>query len=132
MPRIIKIEKRTGPRYLASFPVRAEWDTDEGTRITEEGETENVGPEGTLVHLNRLLPNVGSRVRLVVMDEDGYEIRVLTQVLRIERNAAHPQAALLLLDETEEWRGRVWEPAVPRVTLMDAQEIEDGETELAP
>lgn len=134
MPRSFKIEQRTGPRYLASFMVRAEWDTREGSHITEEGQTENVGPQGTLIHLNRLLPDVGSHVRLIVMDEDGQEIRVLTEVLRIERNAAHPQAALMLVDASEEWRGKVWEPTIPRppvfATKSDHDDDEDGELAL--
>jgi hypothetical protein len=127
MSRRIKIEKRIGERYLASLAVRVEWDTDEGTHVIEEGKTENVGPEGTLVHLNRLLPNVGSRVRLVVLEEDGSEVRVLTEVLRIERNAAHPQAALMLLDASDEWRGRIWEPAVPRIPVFSDEDDEDSE-----
>jgi hypothetical protein len=40
----------------------------------------------------------------------------VTEVLRLERNAAHPLAALQLLDATEEWRGLIWEPAAPRYT----------------
>ncbi|HKC62429.1 MAG TPA: hypothetical protein VKB86_02270, partial [Pyrinomonadaceae bacterium] len=66
MPRRTSTELRTGPRYLAALPVRAEWDTDEGAHVVAEGTTENVGPEGTLVHLQRELPDVGSRVQLVV------------------------------------------------------------------
>jgi hypothetical protein len=128
MPRIIKIEKRSAPRYLASFHVRAEWDTAEGGHIVEEGKMENVGPEGTLVHLNRLLPSVGSHVQLAVaLDEDWREeVRVRAEVLRIERNAAHPQAALMLLESTDDWRGRVWEPAIPRAPVVEKDD-EDGE-----
>ncbi len=127
MPRGLGIEQRTGPRYLASFVVRAEWDTREGSHVIEDGQTENVGPEGTLIHLNRLLPDVGSRVRLVVLDEAGQEIKVLTEVLRIERNAAHPQAALMLLNASDEWRGRVWEPAIPRVAVAPVSDNEDDD-----
>jgi hypothetical protein len=125
MPRQISAEQRTGPRYLASLLVRAEWDTEEGKHIVAEGKTENVGPAGALVHLQRDLPDVGSRVALAVLSEDGQKLQVVTEVLRLERNAAYPLAALQLLDATEEWRGLVWEPAAPRVTPI--QEDEDEE-----
>lgn len=129
MPRRTSTEQRTGPRYLAALPVRAEWDTEEGTHVVAEGTTENVGPDGTLVHLHRELPNVGSRVQLVVFSEEGEKLKVVTEVLRLERNAAHPQAALQLLDAADEWRGLIWEPAAPRVTKAEEDEGEDTEGE---
>ena len=60
MPDTVMAEHRSGPRYVAAFPVRAEWDTADGAHVVSEGETENVGPEGTLIHLQRELPPVGS------------------------------------------------------------------------
>ena len=93
MPQSPFTESRSGPRYVAAFPVRAEWDTSDGVHIVSEGETENVGPEGTLIHLQRDLPPVGSRVNLLVLGDDGEKLRVVAEVLRIERNPAHPQAA---------------------------------------
>ena len=128
MARHISAEQRTGTRYLASLLVRAEWDTEQGKHIVAEGKTENVGPEGALVHLQRELPDVGSRVQLMVLNEEGQKLQVVTEVLRLERNAAHPLAALLLLDATEEWRGLVWEPAAPRITQPEPEE-EDEEAE---
>ena len=124
---IISAEQRTGPRYLATLLVRAEWDTEEGKHVVAEGKTENVGPEGALVHLQRELPEVGSRVQLAVLNEEGQKLQVVTEVLRLERNAAHPLAALQLLDATEEWRGLVWEPARPRVTQSETGSDEDDE-----
>ena len=53
MTRQMETEIRSGPRYLAAFEVRAEWDEPGGAHILSEGITENVGPEGTLVHLPR-------------------------------------------------------------------------------
>ena len=123
MARHMTTEQRTGPRYLASLLVRAEWDTEEGKHVVAEGTTENVGPEGALVHLQRELPDVGSRVQLIVLSEEGQKLQVVTEVLRLERNAAHPLAALQLLDAAEEWRGLVWEPAAPRVTHPDEDEV---------
>jgi|SRR5438132_4228186 len=122
MPQHAMTENRSGPRYLAVFPVRAEWDTDAGVHVVSEGETDNVGPEGTLVHLNNELPPVGGRVNLLVLGEDGEKLRVIAEVLRIERNPAHPQAALQLLGETDEWRGVVWEQAAIQVSTVDSED----------
>ena len=132
MARHQEIEVRSGPRYLAAFEVRAEWDEPGGTHILSEGITENVGPEGTLVHLPKKLPEVGSRVRLEVHGEDGHTLQVVAEVLRIERNPGHPLAALQLLGETDEWRGLIWEPAAPRVAPPPppaSEEDDDDEEE---
>lgn len=129
MPRQMETENRSGPRYLASLEIKAEWDEPSGTHIVAEGTTENVGPEGTLVHLPRQLPDVGSRVRLEVHGESGEKLQVIAEVLRIERHPGHPLAALQLLGETDEWRGLVWEPAAPRVTPPPPPPETDGEEE---
>jgi hypothetical protein len=138
MARHMEIDGRSGPRYLVSFEVRAEWDEPGGTHILSEGTTENVGPEGTLVHLPRKLPEVGSRVRLEIHGEDGKKLQVVAEVLRIERNPGHPLAALQLLGETDEWKGLIWEPAAPRVAppppppaAEDDEEEEEEEDEFA-
>lgn len=125
MPQSPTVENRSGPRYVAAFPIRAEWDTKDGVHIVAEGETENVGPEGALIHLQRDLPPVGGLVNLLVLDEDREKLRVIAQVLRIERNAARPQAALQLVGETDEWRGLVWEEAAIRMSESDEDYDED-------
>jgi len=127
MARHMEIEIRSGPRYLAAFEVRAEWDEPGGAHILSEGITENVGPEGTLVHLPKKLPEVGSRVRLEVHGEDGHTLQVVAEVLRIERNPGHPLAALQLLGETDEWKGLIWEPAAPRVAPPPPPSTEDDD-----
>jgi len=127
MARHMEIEVRSGPRYLAAFEVRAEWDEPGGAHILSEGITENVGPEGTLVHLPKKLPEVGSRVRLEVHGEDGNTLQVVAEVLRIERNPGHPLAALQLLGETDEWKGLIWEPAAPRVAPPPPPPTEEGD-----
>jgi hypothetical protein len=127
MTRQTSAEQRTGARYLASLSVRVEWDTEQGKHVVAEGKTENVGPQGALIHLQRELPDVGSRVQLMVLSGEGQKLEVVTEVLRLERNAAHPLAALQLLDATDEWRGLVWEPAAPRLTQPGAEENEDDE-----
>jgi hypothetical protein len=127
MARQIETETRSGPRYLVSFEVRAEWDEPGGAHILSEGTTENVGPEGTLVHLPRKLPEVGSRVHLEVQSEDGKKLNVIAEVLRIERNPGHPLAALQVLGETDEWKGLIWEPAAPRVITPPPAVADDDE-----
>jgi hypothetical protein len=105
------MEQRSGPRYMVHINVRAEWDDERsGEHVVVEGETENIGPQGTLVHLERL-PEVGSRVRIIVPDAEGRTVEAVAEVLRLERNPVQPLAALQLLGETDEWRGLVWEPA---------------------
>jgi hypothetical protein len=105
------VEHRTGPRYMVHVSVRAEWDDERtGEHVVVEGETENIGPQGALVHLERL-PEVGSRVNLIVPDAEGRTLEAVAEVLRLERNPVQPLAALQLLGETDEWRGLVWEPA---------------------
>ena len=138
MNRQAESESRSGPRYLASLEVRAEWDEPSGAHVVAEGMTENVGPEGTLVHLPRQLPQVGSRVRLEVSGETGEKLQVIAEVLRIERHPGHPLAALQLLGETDEWKGLVWEPAAPRVPPPpppaegeEGEEAEDDDNDVA-
>ncbi len=129
MPQDSSIEQRTGRRYLTSLLVQAEWDDSEAGHVIVEGTTENVGPGGALVHLQQRLPQVGSRVQLAVLGEKGKKLQVVTEVLRLERNAAHPLAALQLLDANDEWRGLVWEPAAPRYTSGADVDEEDDETD---
>lgn len=127
MSRVVEPEPRSGPRYLVSFEVRAEWDEPGGTHVMSEGTTENVGPEGTLVHLPKGLPQVGSRVSLEVQGEDGNKLQVFAEVLRIERNPGHPLAALQLLGETDEWKGLIWGPAAPRLAPPPPRAVEDDD-----
>ena len=125
----LEVDHRSGPRYLASLEVRAEWDETDGTHIVTEGTTENIGPEGTLVHLPRRLPQVGGRVSLEVHDPDGKALQVVMEVLRIERNPGYPLAALQLLNESDEWKGLIWEPSAPRITAPPAKIEEEDEEE---
>ena len=125
MPQTSIVDNRSGPRYVATFLVRAEWDTDDGTHVVSDGVTDNVGPEGTLVHLQRDLPPVGGRVNLRVLSEDGEKLSVIAEVIRLERNPAHPQAALQLVGESDEWRGLVWEEAAIKMHEADDDYDED-------
>ena len=134
MSRDFAAEQRTGPRYVVQLPVRAEWDDDRsGQHVVVEGETENVGPQGALVHLETL-PDVGSRVQLAVLADEKTLIQAVAEVLRLERNPAQPLAALQLLGSTDEWRGLVWEPSAAQYTYRsagsgDADDDEDDELE---
>ena len=113
-------ELRSGPRYLAALAVRAEWDDEgSGEHFVAEGETKNVGPQGALVHLPQL-PDVSSRVRLIVPDAQGMTVQASAEVIRLERNPGEPLAAFQLLDTFEEWQGLVWESA--RIKEQEAGE----------
>jgi len=125
MPQEVFVDTRSGPRYVHAFHVRAEWDTNDGVHVVAEGETENVGPTGTLIYLQRDLPPVGSRVNLRVLDDRGEKCSVIAEVLRIERNPSRPQAALQVLGETDEWRGLVWEEAGIKMAEADEDYDED-------
>ncbi|MCP9493780.1 MAG: PilZ domain-containing protein [Pyrinomonadaceae bacterium MAG19_C2-C3] len=118
-------EHRTGQRFVVAMPVQAEWDdVSSGKHVVTEGSTENVGPDGALVHLPQL-PRVGDRITLVVRDEKVQLVRVAVEVIRLERNAAHPLAALQLLKASAEWRGRVWETAGVLASTPDENDYED-------
>lgn len=102
-------ERRIGTRYVVHLPVRVEWDDESaGGHVRVEGETQNVGPKGALVHLRRL-PQVGSRVHLTVLEDDATRFEAVAEVLRLERDPAQPLAALRLLAAEREWSEMVWE-----------------------
>lgn len=103
-------DRRQGSRYVVSFPIRVKWKGEDGQEVVEEGLTENVGPNGTLVYLPRKLPTVGAKVELTVT-EHTEEVTVTAQVIRLERNAAHPQVALNLIEGMRAWKKQVWEYA---------------------
>jgi len=104
-------ERRQGSRYNISFPIRLAWKDEHGREIVQEGLTENVGPQGALIFLPRTLPAVGSKVNLTVTENAEEEISVTAQVIRLERNVAHPQVALQLTDSLRLWKKKVWEYA---------------------
>jgi hypothetical protein len=118
-------ERRIGQRYLVSFPVRIKWKDESGREIIEEGLTENIGPYGTLVFLPRLLPTVGSKVNLTITENADDEVSVTAQVIRLERNAAHPQAALQLTDSLRLWKKKVWEYAGEIIANQKPEEFDD-------
>ncbi|MEZ5306252.1 MAG: PilZ domain-containing protein [Pyrinomonadaceae bacterium] len=117
-------ERRRGSRHVVSFPIRVSWKDENGQTMTEEGLTENVGPRGALVYLPRLLPSVGSKVELTVAENPEDEVTVPAEVLRLERNAAHPQAALALTQQFRLWKEKVWAYAAK---VLDEEEPEDWE-----
>ncbi len=118
-------ERRFGDRHLISFPIRVEWKNEQGEEVVQDGLTENVGPTGTLIHLPRFLPNVGSEVSLTVTEKPKKLVTVTAQVLRLERNAAHPQAALMLTGSTEEWEKEVWEYAGDLIAAQEPEKYDD-------
>lgn len=117
-------ERRRGTRYVISFPVRITWKNDNGDELIEEGLTENIGPRGTLVYLPRTLPQVGSAVRLTITENPEEEVTVPAEVLRLERNAAHPQVALSVTKQFRLWKEKVWGYAGE---VLDKEEPEEYE-----
>jgi hypothetical protein len=118
-------ERRRGARHVISFPVRVRWKDEAGREVIQEGLTENVGPQGTLIYLPRALPLVGGKVHLTVTENPDDEVSVTAEVIRLERNAAHPQAALLLTDNLREWKKKVWDVAAATVAAQEPEEADD-------
>ena len=104
-------ERRQGARYNISFPIRGAWKDEDGREIVQDGLTENVGQQGTLIYMPHKLPAVGSKVSLTVTENPEDEITVTAQVIRLERNVSHPQAAFQLTDSLRLWKKKVWEYA---------------------
>ncbi|REJ77255.1 MAG: PilZ domain-containing protein [Acidobacteria bacterium] len=117
--------RRSGPRHVISFPVRVDWKDENGKQLTEEGLTENVGPNGALVFLPRLLPEVGTSVKLTVTENPKDEVSVSAEVLRLERNAAHPQAALQVTRKLKVWKEKVWSYAAAVLDKEKPEVYED-------
>lgn len=118
-------DRRQAARYVISFPIRVRWKDDQGQPVTEEGLTENVGLQGTLVYLPRKLPNVGTKVELTVIENPNDEVTVSAEVIRLERNAAHPQVALNLTDGMRAWKKKVWEFAGETIAGEEPDEGDD-------
>ena len=103
-------------RITASMPVRATWvDAESGRTIKVDGLTENVGETSALVNLE-VLPPVGSRVRLRILEEDKPIIDVKTEVIRVERDPSKPMAALSILDNLKKWKETAMSAAEAWVT----------------
>lgn len=118
-------ERRTGSRHYISFPIRVEWKDEKGLQVVSEGLTENIGPDGTLIHLPRQLPGVGSKVNITVTEDKSTQVTVPAQVLRVERNAAHPQAALLLTGSIRDWEKKVWAYAGKIIAAQKPEDADD-------
>lgn len=110
---------------MIAFPIRVRWKDENGKEVTQDGLTDNVGPAGTLVYLPRHLPGVGSKVNLTVTENPKDEVSVTAQVIRLERNAAHPQAALQLTDSMRLWKKKVWETARATIAAQQPEEFDD-------
>jgi hypothetical protein len=104
-------ERRFSSRFVVSLPIKVGWKDETGNSVTEEGMTENVGVDGTLIHLPKTLPRVGSRVQLEIYEVEGNNqiAEAEAEVIRLERNAAHPQVALRVVDSLDDWRAKVYE-----------------------
>lgn len=91
-------------RIMANLQVVASWvDSNSGKTVKVNGVTENVGETTTLVQLE-LLPPVGSKVKLKVIQNEEAIIEVPTHVIRVERDPSHPLAALSILENAKKWK----------------------------
>jgi hypothetical protein len=117
-------ERRSGARHVISLPIRVRWKNEDGMDVTEEGLTENVGPQGALVYLPRNLPLVGRKVNLTITEDPKNEVTCTAEVIRLERNAAHPQAALHLVDNLREWKKKVWDVAGETIANLKPEEFD--------
>jgi hypothetical protein len=118
-------ERRHGSRYVISFPIKIRWKDEKGNEVVEDGLTENVGPNGTLVYLPRRLPTVGSKVNLTITENNDDPVSVTAQVIRLERNAAHPQAALNLVDGIRNWKKKVFDLAAETIAGEKPEEVDE-------
>lgn len=118
-------ERRRGERFVVSFPIRVRWKGEDGREVVQDGLTENVGPQGALVYLPRQLPLVGGKVFLTVTEDPSNEVSVTAEVIRLERNAAHPQAALMLTENIREWKKKVWEIAAATLDNIEPETFDD-------
>ncbi len=118
-------ERRVGSRYNISFPVNLKWKDENGNEISEDGLTENVGQHGTLIYLPRTLPKVGNKVSLTVREVPEDEMSVTAQVIRLERNAAHPQAALQILDSLRWWKKSIFDKAAQIISEEKPEEFDE-------
>jgi hypothetical protein len=118
-------DRRKGERHVISFPIRARWKDAAGKEVIQEGLTDNVGLQGTLIYLPRVLPSVGGKVHLTVTENPEDEVTVVAEVIRLERNAAHPQAALQLTENLREWKKKVWEVAGATIAAMEPEALDD-------
>jgi len=118
-------ERRQAARHVISFPIRVRWKDEHGKEVVQEGLTENVGQHGTLIYLPRVLPLVGGKVHVTVTENPDDEVTVTAEVIRLERNAAHPQAALMLTDNLREWKKKVWEFAGATIAAMEPEPLDD-------
>ena len=118
-------ERRQGSRLNISFPIRVKWKDENGQEVIQDGLTENVGPQGALVFLPRALPPVGSKVSLIITENSDEEVVVTAQVIRLERNAAHPQVAFQLTDSLRLWKKKVWAYAAETLAAQKPEEFDD-------
>ncbi len=118
-------DRRQAARHAISFPVRVKWKDETGQPMTEEGLTENVGISGALIYLPRRLPSVGAKVDLTVTENPKDEVSVKAEVIRLERNAAHPQVALNLIDGLRAWKSKVWQLAGDTIAAEKPEEFDD-------
>jgi hypothetical protein len=124
MTKNLESERRIGSRFVVSLPIKVRWKDETGNSFAEDGMTENVGVDGTLIHLPKMLPRVGARVQLAIFEIEGKGqiANAEAEVLRLERNPAHPQVALRLVDSLDDWRVKVFESEDVKLAAVGSPE----------
>lgn len=117
-------ERRSAPRHVAGFEITLRWCTNAGEHVASYGATENIGRDGLLVHLPRELPPVGTLVTLNIVPEPFAPVSAAAEVIRLVRNAGHPQAALQLKNNFEQWEVEVYEYAAEFAQRLAERENE--------
>ena len=91
-------------RIMAKMSVVASWvDSKSGKTVKVMGVTENVGETSTLVQLE-VLPPVGTKVKLRLLQDEEAIIEVPTHVIRVERDPSQPLAALSVTENVKKWK----------------------------
>lgn len=112
-------DRRNAARHMIAFPVRVRWKDENGKEVIQDGLTENVGPQSALIYLPRVLPRVAGKVQVTVTEDPSDEVSVTAEVIRLERNAAHPQVALQLTDGMRAWKKKVWQHAAAVIAAQE-------------
>lgn len=93
-------------RVLAKLQAQVSWeDENSKEKVSILGTTENVGETTALVNLD-ILPQVGSSVKIRLMDGNNTIIETLAKVIRVERDPSKPQAALSIAENIKKWRDK--------------------------
>ena len=120
-------ERRAAQRYAIAYQVLLRWTMNDGTVMEQTGMTENVGPHGCLVYIPRNIPPIDVRISVEVFSGTPDVVVSAGDIVRIERNAAHPQVALNIVEGAPAWEQGVWKRAAVESETLNVESDEDLE-----